>query len=33
MSVWYRPDGSRSPAEIADAYVDLSLRALTETSA
>jgi AcrR family transcriptional regulator len=30
IAVWYRPDGPRSPAEIADAYGDLCLRALTE---
>jgi AcrR family transcriptional regulator len=30
ISVWYRPDGPLSPTQIADAYVDLGLRALLE---
>ena len=29
VGTWYRPDGPRSPAELADAYADLSLRSLS----
>jgi AcrR family transcriptional regulator len=28
VGTWYRPDGPRTPAELADAYADLSLRSL-----
>ena len=30
IATWYRPEGRLSPDRIADHYVDLSLRALTE---
>ena len=33
VGTWYRPDGRRSPAELADAYADLALRSLTEAGA
>jgi AcrR family transcriptional regulator len=33
VGTWYRPEGRRSPAEIADAYADLALRSLTAASA
>ena len=33
VGTWYRPDGRRSPAEIADAYADLALRSLTAAGA
>ena len=33
VGTWYRPDGPRSPAELADAYADLALRALSGTEA
>jgi AcrR family transcriptional regulator len=32
ISDWYRAGGPRSPAEIADAYATIALRALMETS-
>jgi AcrR family transcriptional regulator len=32
VAVWYRPDGPRTPGEIAETYADLCLRALTEPS-
>jgi AcrR family transcriptional regulator len=30
IATWYRPDGRLSPDRIADAYVDLALRSLSE---
>ncbi len=33
IAAWYRPGGRLSPADLADAYADLALRALTEASA
>ena len=30
VAAWYRTDGHLSPAQLADAYVDLAVRALTE---
>jgi AcrR family transcriptional regulator len=33
VGTWYRPDGRRSPAELADAYAELALRSLTEAGA
>lgn len=33
VGTWYRPEGRRSPAELAHAYADLSLRSLTRASA
>lgn len=30
VATWYRPDGRLSPDRVADTYVDLALRALTE---
>jgi AcrR family transcriptional regulator len=32
VAVWYRPTGRRSATEIAEAYADLSVRALAEAS-
>ena len=33
VGTWYRPEGRRSPAELAHAYADLSLRSLTQATA
>ena len=33
VGTWYRPEGRRSPAELAVAYADLSLRSLTRAPA
>ena len=33
VGTWYRPDGRRSAAELADAYAELALRSLTEGGA
>ena len=30
VAAWYRPEGRRTPAEIADAYADMALRSLAE---
>jgi TetR/AcrR family transcriptional regulator, cholesterol catabolism regulator len=30
VASWYRPDGARSPAAIADTYADMAVRSLTE---
>jgi TetR/AcrR family transcriptional regulator, cholesterol catabolism regulator len=32
IASWYRPDGRVAPADLADGYAELALRALTEAS-